>query len=148
MRRAIGVTAGPESPPVLLASTGRREEISMLIAVMVLMREMASAPDEAAATAVGRASPLLGESFTMRGSVVARRTAAVTLATASALAAKTAPPACMFGQETFTSIPDTPGTPSRLSASWTNSLIVSPATLTMTGVCHVSQMGAYLLMTI
>src|SRR2546421_6763082 len=114
MRRAMGFTAGPESPPVLLASTGRREEISMLIAVMVLMREIASAPDEAAARAGGRTSPLLGESFTMRGSVVARRTAAVTLATAWGLAPKTAPPSWMFGQETLTSMPATPGTPSRL----------------------------------
>src|SRR5579872_5516585 len=87
----MGLTAGPDNPPVPLARVGRRAAISILMAVMVLMSEMASAPDEAAARAVGRTSPLLGESFIMRGSVVARRTADVTLATASGLAPRLLP---------------------------------------------------------
>ncbi|OLC63052.1 MAG: hypothetical protein AUH89_00395 [Ktedonobacter sp. 13_1_40CM_4_52_4] len=117
MRNAMGLMAGPESPPVPWVNAGRRVLISMPILVIVLISEMASAPDEAAAKAVGRASPLLGESFTITGSVVSRRTAVVTSATVAALAPKTSPPACTFGQETFTSIPATPGTPSSNSAS-------------------------------
>src|SRR5258706_15667784 len=92
MRSAMGFTAGPDKPPVTFASQGFRVRVFILIPVIVLMREMASAPDEAAASAVGRTSPLLGESFTMRGSVVARRTAAATSATACSLAPKTTPP--------------------------------------------------------
>src|SRR6266704_3398777 len=48
--------------------------------VIVLIKETASAPDEAAASAIGRKSLALGESFTMTGRVVTRRTAAVTSA--------------------------------------------------------------------
>src|SRR2546425_3882985 len=122
--------------------------MSMLIPVIVLMREMASAPDEAAARAVGRTSEVLGESFTISGSVVAQRTAAVTSATAWGLSPKTAPPARTLGQETLSSMPATPGTASSCPASLTNSSVVSPAMLTMTGVCHVAQIGAYFSMTI
>src|SRR5437660_7026210 len=105
MRKAIGLTAGPDRPPVPFARAVWRVRTSILIAVMVLIRETASAPASAAARAVGRTSPLLGESLTIRGRVVERRTAAVTRATASGLAPKTAPPSCILGQETFTSIP-------------------------------------------
>src|SRR5205085_1260119 len=101
MRKAIGFTAGPDKPPVPWARMGRLARVSMPNPVIVLMSEIASAPDEAAATAVGRASPLLGESFTMIGSVVARRTTAVTSATARGSAPKTAPPARILGQETL-----------------------------------------------
>src|SRR5258708_39621335 len=96
-----------------LANVGWRLLVSIPIPAIVLMRETASAPYEAAANAVGRASPLLGESLTIRGSVVARRTAAVTSSTACASAPKTAPPPRAIGQETFTSIPATPSTPFR-----------------------------------
>ena len=41
--------------------------MSIPIPVMVLIRETASAPDEAAANAVGRTSPLFGESLTITG---------------------------------------------------------------------------------
>ena len=115
---------------------------------MVLMRETASAPDEAEANAVGRTSPLFGESLTVKGSVVTRRTDAVTVATVCAFVPKTAPPASTFGQDTFTSMPATPSTPSRSVASSTNSSMVPPEMLTITGVCHVAQIGAYFSMTV
>src|SRR6202049_2332034 len=108
MRRAIGLIAGPDKPPITLASVGRLLRMSIDMPVIVLISETASAPDAAAATAVGRASPLLGDSFTIIGSVVARRTAAVTSATACGSAPNTMPPARILGQETLTSMPATP----------------------------------------
>src|SRR6266567_2324906 len=120
----------------------------MLMLVIVLIKETASAPAAAAASAVGRKSLALGESFTMSGRVVTWRTAAVTAATTCGLSPKIAPPARTLGQETLTSTPATPGTPSSCSASLTNSSTVSPAILTITGVCHVAQIGAYSLTTI
>src|SRR5579884_2743300 len=104
MRKASGLIAGPESPPVTFASTGRRVEVSIRSAVKVLMRETASAPLETAARAVGLASPLFGESLTIKGSVVALQIAAVTSATACGSAPKTTPPARILGHETLTSI--------------------------------------------
>src|SRR6266566_6950041 len=98
MRNAIGFIAGPDNPPVTYANVGRRLLMSIPIPVMVLMRETASAPDAAAASAVGRTSPLFGESLTIKGSVVTRRTDAVTVATVCAFVPKTAPPASTFGQ--------------------------------------------------
>ncbi len=100
------------------------------------------------ANAVGRTSPLFGESLTIKGSVVTRRTDAVTVATVCAFVPKTAPPASTFGQDTFTSMPATPSTPSRSVASSTNSSMVPPEMLTITGVCHVAQIGAYFSMTV
>ncbi len=42
----------------------------------------------------------------------------------------------------FSSSPLTPGTPSKRAASSPNSSTVSPAMLTITGVCHVAHIGA------
>src|SRR6266513_714015 len=105
--------AGPDIPPLTFANVGRHLLMSIPIPVMVLMRETASAPDAAAASAVGRTSPLFGESLTIKGSVVTRHTDALIIATVCASAQKTSPPASTSRQDTFTSMQDTPSTPSR-----------------------------------
>ena len=73
MRSAIGFTAGPESPPQPLASTGRRAAASIAIARMVLMSVRASAPPATAARAIATRSGAFGESFTHSGRRVASR---------------------------------------------------------------------------
>ncbi len=80
----------------------------------VFTAESASAPASAIAVAIGRMSATLGESFTIRGSSVARRTARVTAAAASWSIANCRPPLPTFGQEMLSSTPATPGTRSSL----------------------------------
>ncbi len=64
--------------------------------------------------AMGRMSATFGESFTISGSSVARRTARVTAAAASWSIANWSPPLPTFGQLMFSSTPATPGTRSSL----------------------------------
>jgi len=78
MRTATGRMAGPERPPVVLASFGRRVCTSMAIPTSVLMRESASAPASAAALAIARMSVTLGESLGMMGRRVASLAALTT----------------------------------------------------------------------
>ena len=83
------------------------------------MAQIASAPASSIALAMGRTSATLGESLTSSGSSVARRTAAVTAPAASASMANWSPPLPTLGQLMFSSIPATPGTPSRRRATST-----------------------------
>ena len=64
--RATGLTAGPESPPVLMLSRGRRLSTSMAIPIRVLMSDTLSAPSASTARAISAISVTLGESLTMR----------------------------------------------------------------------------------
>ena len=80
MRTAIGLTAGPETPPVWFARSGFRRRTSMAIPTRVLINEIASAPASSTATATETISEAPGLSFTITGSVVADRTARVTSA--------------------------------------------------------------------
>ena len=50
-RTAIGRMAGPDRPPVTLASTGRRVRTSITMPVMVFITVTASAPARSAASA-------------------------------------------------------------------------------------------------
>ena len=56
MRSAIGLIAGPDNPPKIVAIWGRRVRASMAIPVMVLMIESPSAPPSAHARANAPAS--------------------------------------------------------------------------------------------
>ena len=84
----------------------------MAIPDRVLIAVRASAPASAMARAIGRMSATFGESLTSSGSVVTRRTAAVTSPAAPASMANWSPPAPTFGHEMLSSMPATPGTPS------------------------------------
>ena len=67
MRRAIGLMAGPLSPPKTFPSLGRRVSTSTAMARNVLTRETASAPASSAAWAISTMLVTLGESLVMRG---------------------------------------------------------------------------------
>ena len=71
----IGLTAGPDMPPVLKPSDGRKLSVSMRIARIVLATVSASAPASSAARAMPTTSPAFGDSLTITGRSVAARMA-------------------------------------------------------------------------
>ncbi len=79
MRRAIGLIAGPESPPVILASFGRLVSMSTAMPVIVFINDMESAPASSTLFAIFVMSVTFGESFTIRGFAVLSLTALTTL---------------------------------------------------------------------
>src|ERR1700727_1820887 len=103
MRTAMGLIAGPESPPVLLAMRGRRVSTSMERDKKVLTSERASAPALSAHFAIWAMEVTLGESFTIRGR---RETALARVTSWSRIPVsvpKTMPPCWVIGQEAFNS---------------------------------------------
>ncbi len=132
MRRAMGFMAGPDSPPNTLPSAGRRASMSIAIPSRVFIMDMASAPASSAAFAMATMSVTLGESFGMTGSEVACLTARTTLPTDAGSAPKCMPPRATLGQDTFSSMPATPGAASSTAAICAYSSIVSPAMLAIT----------------
>ena len=131
MRTATGNTAGPESPPVLLRSTGRRVLISILIPKRVLISDTASAPSDSQARAISAMSVTLGDSFIITGLFVAERTIFVISAAPEQDTPNAAPPAFTLGQEMLTSIMSTSVLSSFLAIS-SYSSAVEPAILAMT----------------
>ena len=75
MRTAIGLIAGPLSPPKMFDSCGRRVSTSIDIARKVFTKETASAPACSAAFAILAISVTLGLSLGKIGSLVVLRTA-------------------------------------------------------------------------
>ena len=67
-RKAMGLMAGPLSPPTTFPSMGLRRRQSTAIPEQVLMSEMASAPPAEAARAICAMSVTLGVSLAMTGS--------------------------------------------------------------------------------
>ena len=74
MRTAIGLMAGPESPPVPKEMRGRAVSGSIAMPTKVLTSERMSAPASRAACADSTRSGALGESLTISGLPVAART--------------------------------------------------------------------------
>ena len=109
----------------------------------VLIRDMASAPASSTAEAIPLRSVTLGLNLTITGKVVTALVAEVTRAASLGSVPNSIPPAEIFGQLIFSSMPLTPGTPSNLLATATYSSTVSPATLTITGTCHSAHSGAF-----
>ena len=130
---ATGWMAGPESPPVTFASTGRRASMSIAIAGSVLQTLSASDPASAAAFAKTRMSGTFGASLVMSVSEVAARTAATTEAIRSGFVPNDAPPRFTFGQETLSSSASTPATPSSMAAASAYASTVVPQMLTIAG---------------
>ena len=64
--RAIGFTAAPLIPPVIVESTGLRFSALIAIPSRVLISDTLSAPAPSAARAISVMSVTLGESFTIR----------------------------------------------------------------------------------
>src|ERR1035437_2958307 len=101
MRKATGLMAGPESPPKVVASFGRRVRTSMAIAVMVLITETASAPASADARAKATMSEVFGVSLTHKGLLMTLRQARTRSPTICGSRPDSIAPALMFGHETF-----------------------------------------------
>ena len=80
---AIGLIAGPLSPPVILASLNRRLRGSIAVPTTVLIMLSASAPASSQAFAMTRIFVTFGESLAMTGIWVTLRTAATTDAASS-----------------------------------------------------------------
>jgi len=116
IRRAIGLMAGPERPPVMVDSKGFRLSASMAIPRKVLTRETASAPAPSTARAISAISVTLGESLTIRVLSYTSRTASVTATADGQLTPKAMPPSFTLGQEIFSSIAEIP------SSSFTRSV--------------------------
>ena len=85
IRRAMGRTAGPDSPAKMLSKTGRRFSRSMAQAWKVLVRLMASAPAASTARHMAGMSSAWGLSLTIRGLRQAARTIRTTSPAAWAL---------------------------------------------------------------
>ena len=82
-RNAIGLMAGPESPPKPAPRRGRRVRASMASATKVFTSEMASAPLCSAARASGSMAATLGDNFTISGRRATRFTAPTTSASSA-----------------------------------------------------------------
>src|SRR5580692_12270640 len=108
MRRAIGLIAGPERPPVRLLRRGVRVSTSIDMARKVFTRLIMSAPASAATFATLAIEVTLGESFTMRGRLATAFASLTRYSSELGSAPKVIPPACTLGQDTFNSYAETP----------------------------------------
>ena len=103
MRSAIGLMAGPDRPPKMVAIFGFRVRASMAIPVIVLMMERPSAPPSAQALASETMSEVLGVSLIQSGFLITSRQARTRSRSTRGSVPNSIPPALMFGQETFIS---------------------------------------------
>ena len=124
--------AGPDNPPITLASLGRRLAGSIAMPIRVLISDTASAPASSTALAITVISVTLGESFTITGRSVRSLTALVTSAAMEGSVPNATPPFFTLGQEMFTSRASIPSTPVSCSANFPYSRAESPRILTMT----------------
>src|SRR6266568_6520854 len=99
MRRAIGLIAGPDNPPVTFVSLGLRVSASIDIARKVFTRLNASAPAPAATRAIWPIEVTLGESFTINGRVEIAFACFTRYSSDPASAPKDIPPQCTFGHD-------------------------------------------------
>ena len=104
MRNAMGLTAAPLIPPVVVDNTGLRFSASIAIPSSVLISETLSAPAPSTARAISVMSVTFGESFTISVFLYALRTALTTSAAPRAVTPKAIPPCFTFGQEIFSSM--------------------------------------------
>src|SRR5215469_15856209 len=128
-RTAIGLMAGPDSPPVSPARCGRIVSVSTTMPSRVLIIESPSAPADTHAFAMATMSVTSGDSFanTGRSYLAWPRTASMTDAESSGLAANMRPRCSTFGHEMLTSIAVTPAASDTRAASSAYSATVLPA---------------------
>src|SRR5215831_13143362 len=143
MRRAIGLMAGPDRPPKMVAMRGFRFRASMPMAESVLMMESPSAPPSMLARASATMSVQFGVSLTMSGFFVAPRQARTRSLSTTGSTPNSTPPFLMFGHETFISSASTPSSEPSLPAQSTYSSAVSPKKLTHTRVPQVRRYGNF-----
>ena len=95
--------AGPERPPVTLASNGFPVFKLIRIPIKVLINTIPSAPASSTALAISTISVTLGDNFTYTGFVAASLQILVTCAASSGFVPKPIPPCFTLGQEIFNS---------------------------------------------
>ena len=105
IRSAIGLMAGPESPPVMVESSGLRVLASTAIPSKVFITDKLSAPSASTARAISATSVTFGESFTINSFLYTFRTALTTSEASGQLTPKAIPPSFTFGHEILSSIP-------------------------------------------
>src|SRR5690554_944064 len=133
---AMGLIAGPDNPPVLLAKMGRFFLISIRIPVMVLIIVMPSAPPASTALAISVISLTLGDSLTYTGTLDTALTFSVKRLAISGFTPNATPPSLTLGQEIFNSIALTLGAVQTLLATATYSSSVAPAIFAMIGTSN------------
>src|ERR1700733_12714905 len=109
MRSAMGLIAGPDKPPVMLVSLGRRVSTSIDMPRKVFVKLNASAPASAASFAMVAIDVTLGDSFTINGTVDAALACLTRYSSETASEPNTMPPACTLGHETLSSYAEMPG---------------------------------------
>ncbi len=103
IRSATGFIAGPDSPPVLFATLNVLFFTSILMPVMVLISESASAPPASAAFAISVMSVTFGVSFMETGCAAFFFISFVMYSTMRGSCPKAIPPCSTLGQEMLTS---------------------------------------------
>ena len=134
IRRATGNTAGPEKPPMMLASTGRRVRGSMRMPSSVLIRLRPSAPASSQARATAAMSVTLGVSLMNTGLRATALTAFVTSAAPAGSVPKLMPPPWTLGQEMLISRRPMRPSASKRAAHSTYSSTEKPEMLAMAGL--------------
>ena len=134
MASAIGLIAGPESPPVIFASHGFPDSTSTFKPTKVLISDKASAPPSSAAKANSVISFTLGESFMIRNLSVTFRTDSTASLSVTGSELNRVPPFSTLGQETFISSASILLTSDNALANSTYSATVSPKKLTISRV--------------
>ena len=99
IRSATGFMAGPDRPPVLFATQNALFFTSILMPVMVLISESASAPPASAAFAISVMSVTFGVSFMETGCAAFFFISFVMYSTIPGSCPKAIPPCSTFGQE-------------------------------------------------
>ena len=99
IRTAMGLMAGPDMPPVLLARAKVLRSISIFIPVSVLISDITSAPPASAALAISAMSVTFGVSFMITGCFAIFFTSRVICSTPEGLVPKEMPPSFTLGQE-------------------------------------------------
>jgi len=131
---AMGFMAGPDRPPILLASIGLWVSVSIVMARMVLMAVIASAPLLTAVLAISVMSVTLGVSFTMTGFFVALLTCFTICWTSFGFCPISEPVFFTWGHDMFSSMASAPAFV-RVCAVWVYSCGVNPIMLAIMGAC-------------
>src|SRR5574344_2170966 len=136
IRKAIGLMAGPDNPPVTVESIGILLSASIAIPRKVFTKETLSAPPATTAFAISAISVTLGDNLTISVLLYTFLTSDVTLSAITQLVPKAIPPCFTLGQEIFNSIALIFSNSFIRSAKLTYSSIDEPFTFTMTFVLY------------
>ena len=143
IRTAIGLIAGPESPPVKFAIRDRLVSTSMDKATNVFTSETASAPASCAAFAIVAMLVTFGDSFTISGLVATDLHHPTRSPSTSLSVPKTIPPWLVFGQLAFSSYIAIPSASFNTRITSLQSSTVNPNTFAITTVPSLRNRGIF-----